>query len=39
MKRVVGGINRIKEYIENLMDYMFFKTNNIRKAEYIKMMI
>ena len=36
MKRVVGGINRIKEYIENLMDYMFFKTNNIRKAEYIK---
>ena len=36
MQRVVGGINRIKEYIENLMDYMFFKTNNIRKAEYIK---
>ncbi|MCT7538500.1 methyl-accepting chemotaxis protein [Aliarcobacter cryaerophilus] len=36
MKRVVGGINRIKEYIENLMDYMFFRTNNIRKAEYIK---
>ncbi|MGJ0341850.1 methyl-accepting chemotaxis protein [Aliarcobacter cryaerophilus] len=36
MQRVVGGINRIKDYIENLMDYMFFKTNNIRKAEYIK---
>ncbi|MGJ0298266.1 methyl-accepting chemotaxis protein [Aliarcobacter cryaerophilus] len=36
MQRIVGGINRIKEYIENLMDYMFFKTNNIRKAEYIK---
>nr|WP_228154226.1 methyl-accepting chemotaxis protein [Aliarcobacter cryaerophilus] len=36
MQRVVGGINRIKEYIENLMDYMFFKTNNIRKAEYMK---
>ena len=36
MQRVIGGINRIKEYIENLMDYMFFKTNNIRKAEYIK---
>ena len=36
MQRVVGGINKIKEYIENLMDYMFFKTNNIRKAEYIK---
>ena len=36
MQRVVGGINRIKEYIENLMDYMFFRTNSIRKAEYIK---
>ncbi|MGJ0332730.1 methyl-accepting chemotaxis protein [Aliarcobacter cryaerophilus] len=36
MQRVVGGINRIKDYIENLMDYMFFRTNNIRKAEYIK---
>ena len=36
MQRVTGGINRIKEYIENLMDYLFFRTNNIRKAEYIK---
>ena len=36
MQRVTGGINRIKEYIENLMDYMFFRTNSIRKAEYIK---
>ena len=36
MQIVFCGINRIKEYIENLMDYMFFKTNNIRKAEYIK---
>ncbi|RBQ28484.1 methyl-accepting chemotaxis protein [Aliarcobacter vitoriensis] len=36
MKRVVGGINRIKEYIEDLMDFVFFRTNHIRKAEYIK---
>src|SRR5574344_1690082 len=36
MQRVVGGINRIKDYIETLMDYMFFTTNNLRKAEYIK---
>ncbi|OCL86067.1 Methyl-accepting chemotaxis protein I [Aliarcobacter thereius] len=36
MKRVVGGINRIKEYIEDLMDFLFFKTNHIRRAEYIK---
>ena len=36
MQRVVGGINRIKEYIENLMDYKYFKTNSIRKAEYKK---
>ncbi|RXJ80459.1 chemotaxis protein [Aliarcobacter skirrowii] len=36
MKRVVGGINRVKEYIEDLMDFIFFKTNHIRKAEYIK---
>ncbi|MDX4060630.1 methyl-accepting chemotaxis protein [Aliarcobacter skirrowii] len=36
MKRVVGGINRVKEYIEDLMDFIFFKTNNIRRAEYIK---
>ncbi|MDX4037202.1 methyl-accepting chemotaxis protein [Aliarcobacter skirrowii] len=36
MKRVVGGINRVKEYIEDLMDFIFFKTNHIRRAEYIK---
>ncbi|MDX4070670.1 methyl-accepting chemotaxis protein [Aliarcobacter skirrowii] len=36
MRRVVGGINRVKEYIEDLMDFIFFKTNHIRKAEYIK---
>ena len=36
MKRIVGGINSIKEYIEDLMDFVFFKTNHVRKAEYIE---
>src|SRR5574344_1284242 len=36
MKRVVGGINIVKEYIEDLIDFIFFKTNHIRRAEYIK---
>ncbi|MCT7580193.1 methyl-accepting chemotaxis protein [Aliarcobacter butzleri] len=35
-KRVVGGIDRIKIYIDDLMDFVFFRTNHIRKAEYIK---
>nr|WP_228263655.1 methyl-accepting chemotaxis protein [Aliarcobacter cibarius] len=36
MQRIVGGIDRVKEYIEDLMDFVFFKTNHIRVAEYIK---
>ncbi|WP_306458793.1 methyl-accepting chemotaxis protein [Aliarcobacter lanthieri] len=36
MKRVVGGITRVKEYIDDLMDFVFYRTNHIRKAEYIK---
>jgi len=36
MQRVLGGINRVKEFIEDLMNFMFFKSNHIRKAEYIK---
>ena len=35
-KRVVGGIDRIKIYIDDLMDFVFFRTNHIRRAEYIK---
>lgn len=27
MQRIVGGIDRVKEYIEDLMDFVFFKTN------------
>ena len=36
MQRIVGGIDRVKEYIEDLMDFVFFKTNHIRVAKYIK---
>jgi methyl-accepting chemotaxis protein len=36
MKRIVGGIERIKKYLDDLMDFVFFRTNRIRKAEYIK---
>jgi len=36
MQRVLGGINRVKEFIEDLMSFVFFKSNHIRKAEYIK---
>jgi len=36
MQRVFGGINRVREFIEDLMDFIFFKSNNVRKAEYIK---
>jgi len=36
MKRVLGGIDRIKEFIEGLMNFIFFKSNRIRRAEYIK---
>ena len=35
-KRVVGGIDRVKTYIDDLMDFVFFRTNHIRRAEYIK---
>ncbi|MCT7557272.1 methyl-accepting chemotaxis protein [Aliarcobacter butzleri] len=35
-KRVVGGVDRIKIYIDDLMDFVFFRTNHIRRAEYIK---
>jgi methyl-accepting chemotaxis protein len=36
MKRIVGGIDRIKSYLDNLMDYVFFRTNYIKKAQFIK---
>ncbi|QEP33994.1 MCP-domain signal transduction protein [Malaciobacter pacificus] len=36
MKRICGGIDRLKRYIDDLMDFAFFKTNRIRRAEFIK---
>jgi methyl-accepting chemotaxis protein len=36
MKRIVGGIERLKLYIDDLMDFAFYKTNRIKKAQYMK---
>ena len=36
MKRIVGGIDRLKRYIEDLMDFVFYKTNHLKLAEYPK---
>ncbi len=36
MKRIVGGIDRLKKYIDDLMDFVFFRSNRITKAQYIK---
>jgi methyl-accepting chemotaxis protein len=32
----VGGIDRIKTYVDDLMAFAFFRTNRIKKAEYMK---
>ncbi|PPK61236.1 methyl-accepting chemotaxis protein, partial [Malaciobacter marinus] len=36
MKRIVGGIDRLREYLDDFMQYTFMKSNKIRRAEYIK---
>lgn len=36
MKRIVGGIDRLKKYIDDLMDFVFFRSNRITKAQFIK---
>ena len=36
INRIVGGIDRLKKYMDGLMSFAFFKTNRIKKAEYIK---
>ncbi|PHO08656.1 chemotaxis protein, partial [Malaciobacter canalis] len=36
MKRIVGGIDRLREYLDDFMQYAFMKSNKIRRAEYIK---
>ncbi len=36
MKRITGGIDRFKRYMEDLMDFIFMRTNRIEKAKYMK---
>ncbi len=36
MNRIVGGINRFKEYMDEIMDFVFMRTNSIRKASFMK---
>ncbi|MAD41312.1 MAG: chemotaxis protein [Arcobacter sp.] len=36
MNRIVGGIDRLKNYIDELMNFAFYKTNRIKKAQFIK---
>jgi methyl-accepting chemotaxis protein len=36
MLRTTGGIARVKEYMEELMEFVYMRRNKVRKAEYIK---
>ncbi|AXH11167.1 chemotaxis protein [Halarcobacter bivalviorum] len=36
MKRIVGGIDRFKRYMDDIMDFVFMRTNRIQKAQYMK---
>ena len=36
MKRVVGGIERFKIYMEDLLDFVYMRTNTIEKAKFMK---
>ncbi len=36
MRRITGGINRFKLYMDDLMDFVFMRTNRIEKASYMK---
>ena len=36
MRRIVGGIDRLKNYLDNLMNFVFYRTNYIKKAQFIK---
>ena len=36
MKRILGGIDRFKLYMDNIMDFVFMRTNRIVKAQYMK---
>ncbi|NVJ53139.1 MAG: methyl-accepting chemotaxis protein [Campylobacteraceae bacterium] len=36
MKRITGGIERFKKYMDDIMDFVFMRTNRIQKAQYMK---
>ncbi len=36
MRRIVGGIDRFKKYMDDIMDFAFMKVNKINKAQYMK---
>ncbi len=36
MRRIVGGIERFRKYMDDIMDFAFMRTNRIVKAEYMK---
>jgi methyl-accepting chemotaxis protein len=36
MRRVVGGIDRFKRYMDDIMDFAFMRVNKIDKAQYMK---
>ena len=35
-KRITDGIERLKSFIDNLMDFVFYRTNRIKKAQDIE---
>ena len=36
MKRIVGGIQRFDRYFLDIMDFMFYRTNRVQKAKFMK---
>ena len=36
MRRILGGIERFKRYMDDIMDFAFMRTNRIQKAQYMK---
>ena len=35
-KRIVGGINRFKKYLNDLVNFTFMRSNSVEKAKFIK---
>jgi len=36
MKRITGGIDRFRNYMDEIMDFVFMRTNRIKKAKHMK---